>query len=341
MKTWIICLPIWLFLLGVKPATGHETAQAMTEAANALLAAVSEPQQKQIQFELQNKERKNWHFVPKPFEGKKARKGIPLTDLNDDQKTLVFSLVKAGLSHKGYQTARDIMALEQVLWELEQQNPIRDANRYYITLFGNPSEANWAWRFEGHHLSINFTIVDKQVVASTPNFFASNPAEVPKGPKKGLRVLAAEEDIARKLAQSLSEDQLKVAQLTDKPPRDILTRAKPKVDPLEGGIAYNQLTTEQKTTLEQLISTYLNRVRPKIAEQEWSAIKKSGLDKIQFGWAGGVKQKQPHYYRVQGATFLLEYANTQNGANHVHSVWRDFNGDFGEDLLRTHYQETH
>jgi len=327
--------------LVVKPVYSHEVAKSMAEAAQALVDGLNEAQQKQLGFDLKNKERTNWHFVPKPFEGKKARKGVPLTDLNEEQKELVFDLLKTGLSHKGYQTAKDIMALEQVLWELEQENPIRDASRYYITLFGKPGDTNWAWRFEGHHLSVNFTIADESVVTGTPNFFASNPAEVGSGDRKGLRVLAAEEDLSRGLVQSLTAEQLKKAILSEKPPRDILTRAKPKVDPLEGGIAHDGLTEGQQKMLKELVLAYLKRVKPKLADQEWQEIEQAGLEQIRFGWAGGKEKGQPHYYRVQGTTFLLEYANTQNGANHVHSVWRDFDGDFGMDLLRKHFAESH
>jgi hypothetical protein len=213
---------------------------------------------------------------------------------------------------------------------------------YYLSIFGEPGSKAWGWRWEGHHLAQNFTIADGKVVAATPNFFASNPGEVRQGPRAGLRVLAGEEDVARRLVQSLDEAQKAKAVTGDKAPEDILTAAETKVGPLGGeGIAYGDLNPEQQKNLKELMEVYIRRVKPDVADDELAAIEKTGLDKIVFAWLGGIQKGDPHYYRVQGPTFLLEYANTQNGANHVHAVWRDFEGDFGRDLLREHYQAHH
>jgi hypothetical protein len=270
------------------------------------------------------------------------RIGLALKDMRPDQRHLAYALLSTGLSHRGYTTALEIMSLEQVLWELENQAPKRDTEMYYVSVFGEPGSKAWGWRFEGHHLSLNFTVADGKVVAETPNFFASNPGEVRQGPRAGLRVLAGEEDVARALVSSLDDGQKAKAIVGTTAPDDILTSNQPTASPLEGGgIAYADLTAEQKTGLKKLIHVYVHRVRPDVAADEIAAIEKAGLDKVVFAWFGGIEKNQPHYYRVQGPTFLLEYANTQNGANHVHAVWRDFNGDFGRDLLREHYQAHH
>jgi len=328
-------------LLGAPAARAHEVAASMASAARDFLNNLTEEQKALAVHQLTDDERKNWHFIPKPFEGDKKRGGIPLKDLRPDQRHLAYALLSTGLSHQGFTTALQIMSLENILWELEQDAK-RDTSMYYVTIFGQPENENWGWRVEGHHVSMNFTIADGKIVAGTPLFFASNPAEVLQGPRKGLRVLADEEDVARSLAKSLDEAQRKAAVIMDKAPQDILTSANPKVDPLEGGgVSYTALNEGQKKQLESLIHVYLRRVREEVGQEKWAKIKEAGLDKIVFAWAGGFEKNEPHYYRVQGPAFLLEYANVQNGANHVHAVWRDFEGDFGVDLLRKHYAEHH
>lgn len=322
-------------------ARAHDVAEAMGEAANDFLASLTEEQRAETVYETDDPERVNWHFVPKPFEGEKARGGLPLKDMRADQRHLAYALLSTGMSHRGFATSLQIMSLEQVLHELENA-PHRDAAMYYLTLFGEPGSQAWGWRVEGHHLSINFTVADGEVVSGTPNFFASNPAEVLRGPREGLRVLAAEEDVARGLVQSLSDEQREAAVVREKAPRDILTSADSEVSPLEDlGVRWKELNDAQRDALLRLIDVYVHRLRPDVAERDLAEIEEAGMEHIVFAWAGGMEKRQPHYYRVQGPTFLLEYANTQNDANHVHAVWRDFDGDFGRDHLREHYQAHH
>lgn len=320
----------------------HESAGEMAAAAKGFLDNLSEEQKAKAVYKLTDAERENWIFVPQPFEGEGMRKGLTIKDMRPDQRHLAYALLSTGLSHRGYTTALQIMSLEQVLWELENNAPKRDTQMYYITIFGEPGSKAWGWRFEGHHLSMNFTIADGNVISGTPSFFASNPGEVRVGPRAGLRVLAGEEDVARALVKSLTDEQKKKALIGTVAPEDILTKNESKISPLEGtGIPFGELTEEQVKTLRQLIDVYIQRIRPEVAADELAAIKKAGMDKIVFAWMGGTEKGQGHYYRIQGPTFLLEYANTQNDANHVHAVWRDFDGDFGRDLLREHYQAEH
>lgn len=319
----------------------HEAAGEMAEAASVWLATLSEEQQELAQFSLTDSERENWHFVPKPFEGEEMRGGLTLKDMRPDQQHLAYALLQTGLSHRGFLSATQIMSLEQVLWELEN-DPKRDTSMYYVSIFGEPGAEAWGWRFEGHHLSLNFTISGGKVVSGTPNFFASNPGEVVEGPRKGLRVLAAEEDVAREMVLSLSDEQRAIAVFDKKSPRDILTSAEPTVTALgDAGISWKELEPEQRKQLRKLIHVYVHRLRAEVAKDDLAAIKEAGMENILFAWAGGLEKGEPHYYRVQGPTFLLEYANTQNNASHVHAVWRDFEGDFGRDLLKEHYQAHH
>jgi hypothetical protein len=236
--------------------------------------------------------------------------------------------------------ATSIMSLEQILYEIENKSAMRDADNYYITLFGQPGKDTWGWRVEGHHLSLNFTVENNKVISVTPEFFGTNPAEVQTGPRKGLRVLGGEEDLARQLVTSLTLEQRKQAIISADAPREIITGNERKARLLDpSGISASQFNKSQREMLTALLREYLFRTRSEIAEEELKAIAKAGNDKIHFAWAGSVEPGQGHYYRVQGPTFLMEYDNTQNNANHVHSVWRHMPDDFGEDVLRNHYEQ--
>ncbi|MBL9126209.1 MAG: DUF3500 domain-containing protein, partial [Verrucomicrobiales bacterium] len=197
------------------------------------------------------------------------------------------------------------------------------------------------WRVEGHHFSANFTIVQGKYVSATPSFLGSNPAEVRQGPRQGLRALAGEEDIGRELFRSLDPAQRAVAVIAPEAYPDVLTGDKRTVSPLEpAGLPSSKLTPSQLKTLRRLVEEYVRRARPEVADADLERIEKAGFDNVHFAWAGPDAPGKGSYYRVQGPTFLLEYDCTQNNANHIHAVWRDFAGDFGEDILARHYRET-
>jgi hypothetical protein len=237
--------------------------------------------------------------------------------------------------------ATSIMSLEQILYEVENKSPNRDSDLYFVTLFGQPGDARWGWRVEGHHLSLNFTVGTDQVLGVTPSFYGANPAQILSGPRKGLRVLGGEEDLARKLVTSFNDDQRTLAVITNVAPRDIITGANRKAQTLEPmGIAAAKLQKSQQDMLFAVVKEYVFRYRNELAEADLKAIREAGAAKIYFAWAGGLEPGQGHYYRIQGPTFLLEYDNTQDKANHIHSVWRDLRNDFGEDVLRQHYDST-
>jgi hypothetical protein len=325
-------------LATVFPAAAHEhdPASMMTEAAKEFLATLSKEQAAEARFELKDEERLNWHFIPR------ERKGLTMKKMRDDQREMGFLLVNSALSHRGFKKTLTIMSLERVLHELENNSPRRDPGNYFISIFGEPGAEVWGWRFEGHHLSMNYTIVDG-VVSGTPTFFGGNPGEIKEGPRKGLRVLGREEDLGRALAKSLTDEQKKIAiVLGDEAPKDILTSAEKKVAPLDpAGLAQAAMSDTQKGMLAELIAEYVGTHRASLAQADMEKIDQAGIEKVTFAWAGGMEAGAPHYYRVQGPTFLLEYDNVQNGANHPHAVWRDFDGDFGRDLLREHHAEAH
>jgi hypothetical protein len=306
----------------------------MAEAAENFLAALTPEQQAKAVYEFKNDERFDWHFIPKP------RKGLPFKEMTPPQRLLAHALLSSGLSQRGYMKATTIMSLEQILYDLKDNVPSRDADLYFVTVFGQPGKASWGWRVEGHHLSLNFALEGDRVLAVTPSFFGANPAQIQAGPRKGLRVLAGEEDLARELVKSLSPDQRTVAIVATNAPREIITGSDRKARALEPmGIPASRMTQPQKELLLKLLREYVLRYRSEIAEDDLKAIQQAGEDKIQFAWAGGLEPGQGHYYRIQGPTFLMEYDNTQNDANHIHSVWRDLLNDFGEDALRKHYDQ--
>ncbi|HKS37699.1 MAG TPA: DUF3500 domain-containing protein [Verrucomicrobiae bacterium] len=334
---FLIVLSIFTQLAAIS-VRGHTPAEEMAGAANHFLAALTSEQRAKAVFELKSDERLNWHFIPR------ERKGLPLKEMTPAQRHLAQALLNSGLSQRGYGKATTIMSLEEILRELEQgRGPTRDPELYFVSIFGKPeSKGTWGWRFEGHHLALNWTVIDGKAFSATPSMFGTNPAEVREGPRKGLRVLAAEEDLARELVQSLNAKQKNSAIYTNVAPRDIITGADRKVKPLSpAGLAASTMTKTQSDLLWRIIEEYVRRSRPELANEDLKKIEKAGRNKIHFAWAGSVERGQGHYYRVQGPTFLLEYDNTQNNANHVHAVWRDFEGDFGEDLLRKHYEQHH
>lgn len=319
------------------PLRAHAPAADMAAAANAFVAALTPEQQKTAHFAFADQERENWHFVPR------SRSGLPLKAMSDAQKKLALALLRTGLSERGAANAEAIIALELVLKELEDGAPRRDPGLYYVTVFGAPGDRDpWGWRFEGHHLSFNFTVVDGHPVFFAPSFMGSNPAEVPNGPKKGLRILGVEDDLGRAFVKSLDGAQRSVAVIATRAPSDIVTGNRPRVDPLEPvGLAAAQMTSAQRVDLMALVKLYVERWRPEIATETLAEIETAGLDQIAFAWAGGFERGEANYYRIQGATFLIEFDNTQNNANHIHTTFREFKGDFGHDALAEHYRRDH
>jgi hypothetical protein len=315
----------------------ENVAADMAGKAASLLGKLTPEQRARATFAFDEEERVNWHFIPKD-----NRPGVTLKEMDEAQRGLAHELIDAGLSAYGTEKVAGVMALEGVLLELGGDPSVRDPEKYSFSIFGRPGAEPWGWRVEGHHLSLNFTVVGGALVASAPAFFGSNPAHVPSGSKQGFRLLGQEEDLGRKLIEMLDEAQRRVAIISTDAPDEIVTGVAAKVDPLTPvGIGISALTPVQSALLEELIDEYLARMADDLALARRAALEASDLDKVAFAWAGGLKPGDPHYYRVQGPTFLIEYDNTQNGANHAHSIWRDFDGDFGRDLLREHHAAAH
>ncbi len=324
-------------------AAAHDAGTQMSAIARVFLAALTPEQKAKACFEFASEERENWHFIPR------ERKGLPLKEMTPQQRLLAHALLNTGLSFRGAAKAMTIMSLEEVLYQIEGADEAkraaarerRDPEKYFVTIFGEPSDKGaWGWRVEGHHLALNFTLKDGQMIRATPSFMGTNPGEIREGPLAGLRVLAVEEELGRELVKSLTPEQFKTAFVATVAPKEMITAAEHKVSALSpAGLADTELNEQQKGMLMRLVAEYIERMRPEIADAARAEFKNSGP--MYFAWAGGKERGEPHYYRVQGKTFLLEYDNTQNGANHVHSVWRSFDGDFGRDLLGEHVKQAH
>ncbi|MEX2282515.1 MAG: DUF3500 domain-containing protein [Gemmatimonadota bacterium] len=329
-------LTLLVLAIGAERLESERPSAAMARAATDFLASLSPAQRDTAQFDFADAERLNWHFVPR------VRRGLSFKEMTEPQRAAARRLLQTGLSQKGYLKAQTIIELENVLREMQPagSNIVRDPELYFFSIFGTPSATDaWGWRFEGHHLATNFTVIRDSIVAWAPAFFGANPANVRTGPKQGTRALAAEEDIARELVTSLDAAQRATATIAAAAPRDIVTMNNNQIDPLSPvGIPGTQLRAAQSALLMKLIDEYLDRMAPDIAAQRKAHLARTDFGKVTFAWAGEIEVGKPHYYRVQGPTFLIEYDNTQNQANHIHSVWRDFNGDFGRDLLREHYR---
>ncbi len=332
MRRTILWLGLALLAVVAWAQTASSPATEMAQIATMLASALDSEQQGRLFFALDDNVRYDWHYIPRP------RPGVSFKSMSAPQQARAHALLKTALSEEGYEKATRIMSLDQVLWE-QTHNPIRDSALYYFTFFGQPSpRGTWGWRVEGHHLSLNFTLQGGQVVSTTPFFFGANPAEVREGPQRGLRTLAQEEDLGRRLLKMLTAEQRRKALLNVEAPDDIVTGTARKIDlgaPV--GVAYAGMTAEQQKVLRELLEMYARRLRKELGEAELARIRAAGMEKVHFAWAGGSEPGQPHYYRLHGPTFVIEYDNTQNNANHIHTVWRDFDRDFGPDPLRAHY----
>ena len=305
-----------------------------TSAARDLVAALRPAQRTALVQPFAGEERTNWSYFPG------RRPGVALKDLEPSERAAVFALLRSALSAKGMKRTEGVILLEGVLREMSMFGG-RDPDLYYLTLFGEPSDtAPWSFRFEGHHLSLHFSSATGQLVSSTPAFFGAEPSTVPKGPQKGLRVLGDQEDAARRLFDSLDAAQKKTAIVAASAPGDIILRPSRKAVPDPEGIPVSQMSDAQKKLLMELIAVYTGNLREDQARAQMEKIEKAGAASIRFAWAGDTRPGGVFYYRVQGPTFVLEYDVTQSDADHVHSVYRDLENDFGGDALRRHYAES-
>ena len=311
---------------------------AMVQAALAVLESLTQGQRRQALYHFEAPDRRDWHYVPR------RRPGITLGNMQPAQQELVWAMLRTGLSEQGVQKTRAVIATEAILGELSGNPGYRDAANYALVFFGDPASGQpWSWRFEGHHLSLTFTVVPGQGIAVTPAFLGANPAIVPAPhAQAGFTALGTEETYGFRLLHSLSEAQKSTASIASQSMGNIVSGPGREASLQQpAGLALGAMTAAQRQQAMALIETYVHNARPDVAQTELDRLTAAGIDTIYFAWAGSQTPGRPHYYRLHGPTLVIEYDNTQDGANHVHSVWHNPTNSFGQDLLRTHYQEAH
>ncbi len=319
------------------------TAQDMAGKAAAFVKLLNDAEKSKAVYPFDTAERFRFHFVPQD-----DRKGITVNELNFPQKAALMELLKTCLSETAVKKVNDIMKLEKVLKELEgrkDDDHHRDPGKYYVTIFGIPSATTiWGWRFEGHHVAFHFSADKKTLVAGTPGFMGSNPGIVLSGPQKGKEVLKDETEKGFELLHALSAAELQKAATDSVVPAEIITGAS-RVASIEhpSGIRYNELSPANQQLFLQLLNLYVHRYTTLFANKMLKEIQTAGLENLCFTWIGSKEHVlgKAYYYRIQGPTIIIEYDNSQNNANHVHTVIRDLKTDFGGDLLLEHYRQSH
>jgi Protein of unknown function (DUF3500) len=336
MPHFKIAFPVALLALCLSPPTlsaadEADVASTMSEAATHFLGSLDGSQRLKIQYNFDSPERLNWHFIPRD------RNGLGMWDLTGAARNAADTLVKSGLSLAGYEKTLEVRSLEEVLYLFEvgdeaERRLKRHPHKYFLTIFGTPGEkGEWGWRFEGHHLSLNYTIRDGVIVSTTPEFFGANPGLIDAGPGRSLRVLGRREELARAILHACDKQQLARMVISEKPPGEV--RGAGESTPVVSeavGLAYSEMSPEQQGLLKELIGVYVAAMPAAVVRDRMLAIEISGLDTIRIAWWGGPDVNQPHHYVVQGKSFIIEYNNTQNSANHVHAMWRNVDGDFGQ-----------
>ncbi len=330
---------VFAVTIGILSAAFSGSAMAQSAAPSAaaqrLIDATSQADRAALLLPFNDEARSNWHYTPR------SRDGLAWKAMSPAQRDASTALLRSALSEPGLNKVRALMALEIALRELETFGLMRDPDNYAIAIYGAPAAPAWGWRIEGHHLSLHFSLSADRYVATLPQFFGANPALVPRdtagAPRKGFRLLGGEEDLAREWLDSLSPAQRSKALLDARPFGDIVTRNAARVNPLAPvGLEFASMNSNQQALLLKLLGAFADHLNPELAEARLARVRAATLESIRFGWAGSTVRGEPHYFRIQGATFLIEFDNS--GGNHIHSVWRDFQGDWGRDVLADHYR---
>jgi hypothetical protein len=345
------CLFLFLLLVGFVRLLPAQTDAAVVASvpsssineavatANRFLSLLPDDLRSQALYPFTSEERFDWHFVPR------NRNGLSMKVMNEVQRRAALAVLRMGLSEQGFAKAQSIMDLENVLREIENRPPNdtrRDPENYAFTIFGTPSEQQpWGWRIDGHHLSLHFSSINRKLISFTPGFMGSNPGIVPSGAQKGKQILKQETDIAYALLKSFTPDQLKKVIIASESPYEIVTgnSRKASLDKIEG-LAFSEMNASQKKKFTELLNVYIGRYHKTLAQYQMHKLEKEGMEKLHFAWAGSTDRSTGHYYRIHSPLLLIEFDNTQNEANHVHTVVRDLQNDFGEDFLSEHYRNT-
>jgi hypothetical protein len=345
-KFWPILGIIFVIIIAISAFRYYQVKSSgsanedMVIAVQDFLHALDNEQLAKASFPLESDERFDWHYVPR------ERNGLTFKSMTEEQKEKARNIMRVALSEEGYNKATSIIALEEILRELEgrpEGDTYRDSENYSFSIFGTPTKEDvWGWRVEGHHLSLNFSSATNEIISGTPSFMGSNPAVVPSGKEKGLQILKAEEEFARALLNEFTGEQLGKVIIMDEAPGDIITTNEREAELGDyKGVPVSEMNSRQRELLLQLLDVYIKNYNQELASDFMERIEAKGIENIYFAWAGSTEKNGPHYYRLHGPNLIIEYDNTQNNANHVHTVIRDLENDFGGDLLKKHYEHGH
>jgi hypothetical protein len=309
-----------------------DAARRIAEQANRFLGTLDDGQRKQVLTAFESGNRLDWHYIPR------SRPGLSLGEMNPSQAAAARALFATVLNQRGLEMLDGVRLLEGVL--REQQGSFRDPGRYYVSVFGTPGRFPWGWRFEGHHLSLNVALPAAGQISATPFFLGAHPATVRDGRHKGFRLLGAAEDLARQVMASLDDAQRRSALIANRSFGEIVASPQREQDLGQPrGLELAAMTPAARGLVEALMDRFLGTLAPDLLAAQKRRVMEQGLERFRFAWAGSLVPGEAHYFRVHGPVTLIEHDNTQNGANHVHSVWRDLAADFGHDALGDHYRQ--
>jgi hypothetical protein len=316
---------------GGASAQAVDAAQRIADQANRFLASLDDGQRKQVLIAFESDNRLDWHYIPR------SRSGLSLGEMKPGQAEAARSLFATVLNERGLQLLDGVRLLEGVL--REQQGSFRDPARYFVSVFGTPGRFPWGWRFEGHHLSLNVTLPAVGHVSATPFFVGAHPATVRDGANKGFRLLGASEDLARQIMNGLPEAQRRTAIIANRSFGEIVASPQREKDLGQPrGLELGAMDGPSRRLVEALMDQFLGTLAPDLVTAQKRRVMEQGLERFRFAWAGSLAPGEAYYFRVHGPVTLVEHDNTQNGANHIHSVWRDLAADFGHDVLAEHYR---
>jgi hypothetical protein len=325
--------------------TGVST-HSIREAAEAFLGSLNGQQRAKTIFPIDTVEWRKWSNIHRTI----MRHGMPFFEMNDEQLDRAFALLKESFSSQGFDTARDIMRLNETVMEMTGKLDEFGEDLYWLSIMGVPSATEpWGWQIDGHHLNINYFVLGDQVVM-TPAFLGSEPVFAQSGKYAGTRVFKAEENQGLAVIRALAPDQRQKAVISPDLPRDLFTTAfRDNFELRYEGIPYDELTTAQHDLLFRLVEVHVGRLRPAHAHVKMEEVKRHLRDTY-FSWRGGVEENSVFYYRVHSPVLLVEFDHQAGQAfpqykdhykDHIHVIVRTPNGnDYGKDLLRQHYERS-
>ena len=321
-----------LLPFGAASAQTVDAAQRIADAANRFLSLLDDGQRQMALIAFDSANRLDWHYIPR------SRPGLSLGEMRANQSDAARALFATVLNESGLQILDGVRLLEGVL--REQQGSWRDPGRYYVSVFGRPGTFPWGWRFEGHHLSLNVALPAAGHVAVTPFFVGAHPATVRDGPNKGFRLLGTSEDLARQIMAGLNAPQRQAAIIANRSFGEIVASPQREQDlGAPRGLLLGEMTGEQRNLVDALMDRFLGTLAPDLVAAQKRRVTEQGIATFRFAWAGSLTPGEAHYFRVHGPATVIEHDNTQNGANHIHTVWRDLAADFGRDALADHYRQ--